>query len=248
MEFTTDLEEMLDEIGPEVGDLEFMQFSRHNLRLADHWKNFFGTFKKIQSEATAIHDITCWRGATLVLSESASNSLKHILQPNGELLPITCNGENYYIFNCLSRAEIDKSKSKQLNLKEGLIEFENIKFEESSIQGKALFKSKDEGCTATFCTNEFVDLVMNLGMKGVRFSENLTEIFRMSPYRLINDIFTYHEAFVDFKALRRQFNDVKVWLPQENASLLDELKAEWIPVNVKFESDSKKNIFPDLSV
>lgn len=70
----------------------------------------------------------------------------------------------------------------------------------------------------------------------------------MSPYRLINDIFTYHEAFVDFKALRRQFNDVKVWFPQENTSLLDKLKAEWIPVNVKFESDSKKNIFPDLSV
>lgn len=177
MEFTTDLEEMLDEIGPEVGDLEFMHFSRHNLRLADHWKNFFGTFKKIQPGATTIPDITCWRDATLVLSEAASNSLKQILQPNGELLPITCNDEKYYIFNCLSLAEIDKSKSKQHSLEEGLIEFENIKFEEGSILGKALFKSKDEGCTAIFCTDEFVELMKNSEVKGVRFSKNLTDIF-----------------------------------------------------------------------
>lgn len=70
----------------------------------------------------------------------------------------------------------------------------------------------------------------------------------MSPYRLINDIFTCHEALVDFKALRRQFNDVKVWFPQENTSLLDKLKSEWTPIDVKFESDSKKNLVPDLSV
>src|SRR5690606_27821066 len=116
MEFSTDLEEMLDEIGPKVGDLEFMHFSRHNLRLADHWKKFSGRFKKVQSGATAIPDITCWRGATLVLSDSALKSLKQTLQPNGELLPIICNGENYYIFNCLSLAEIDKSQSSQSNL------------------------------------------------------------------------------------------------------------------------------------
>lgn len=70
----------------------------------------------------------------------------------------------------------------------------------------------------------------------------------MKIYRLINDTFNYHEAFIDFKSMRRQFNDVKVWLPQENASLTDKLKTEWIPVDVKFESDNKKNITPDISV
>lgn len=48
--------------------------------------------------------------------------------------------------------------------------------------------------------------------------------------------------------MRRQFNDVKVWFPQENTSLIDKLKTEWIPVDVKFESDSKKNTIPDISV
>ncbi len=70
----------------------------------------------------------------------------------------------------------------------------------------------------------------------------------MKVFRLINDIFNCHEAFIDFKAMRRQFNDVKVWFPQENTSLIDKLKTEWIPVDVKFESDSKKNTIPDISV
>lgn len=70
----------------------------------------------------------------------------------------------------------------------------------------------------------------------------------MKVFRLINDIFNCHEAFIDFKAMRRQFNDVKVWFPQENTSLIDKLKTEWTPVDVKFESDSKKNTIPDISV
>src|SRR6187431_1073175 len=70
----------------------------------------------------------------------------------------------------------------------------------------------------------------------------------MTTYRLINDIFTCHEAFIDFKELRRQFNDVKVWFPQENTSLSDKLKGDWTPVSVTFESDNKKNLIPDISV
>lgn len=71
MEFSTDLEEMLDEIGPKVGDLEFMHFSRHNLQLAEYWGNFSGTFKKVRSGTDKIPDISCWRGATLILSSLA---------------------------------------------------------------------------------------------------------------------------------------------------------------------------------
>lgn len=70
----------------------------------------------------------------------------------------------------------------------------------------------------------------------------------MTTYRLINDVYQCHEALVDFKTMRRQFNDVKVWFPQKNTSLLDKLKTEWTPVDVTFKSDSKKNSNPDISV
>jgi|SRR5690554_1251255 len=177
MEFTTNLEEMLDELGPKVGDLEFMHFSRHNLRLAQYWKTFSGTFRKVKSGASALPDISCWRGATLVLSEPTYSTLEFILQPYGELLPIICNGETYYIFNCLTLASIDKKKSTQSPLDEGLIEFDKIAFEENSIQGKLVFKSQEEGCTAIFCCDDFINIINSQNIKGIKFSENLSEIF-----------------------------------------------------------------------
>lgn len=70
----------------------------------------------------------------------------------------------------------------------------------------------------------------------------------MTTYRLINNIFEFHAAYVDFKAMRRQFNNIKVWFDQENEPLLDKLKDQWNPVAVKFESDRKANSTPDISV
>lgn len=177
MEFTTDLEEMLDAIGPRVGDLEFMHFSRHNLSLAEHWESFSGTFKKVRTGADQLPDITCWRGATLVLSDAAKNVLEAQLKDCGELLPINCNGRNYYIFNCLELASLDKDVSKQTPLEHGLIEFESIAFKNPDSRERQLFKSKEEGCTAIYCSEQFAQLVSDNGLKGLRFSENLTDIF-----------------------------------------------------------------------
>ncbi|MDN3638777.1 hypothetical protein QWY82_08155 [Simiduia curdlanivorans] len=70
----------------------------------------------------------------------------------------------------------------------------------------------------------------------------------MTTFRLINNVHGYHEAFVDFRAMRKQFDGVKVWFPQKNETLLDKLKADWRPVSVTFESDSKTNAVPDISV
>lgn len=70
----------------------------------------------------------------------------------------------------------------------------------------------------------------------------------MTTYRLINDIYHCHEAFINFKAMRKQFADIKVWFPQTNTSLLDKQIGAWEPVDVKFESDRKANSIPDISV
>jgi hypothetical protein len=177
MEFSTDLEEMLDEIGPKIGDLEFMHFSRHNLRLGEHWTDFSGTFKKVKSNASQTPDITCWRGATLVLSAQARDLLGEQLSSYGELLPIRCNDETYYIFNCLELASIDKSLSKQTPLEHGLIEFQKIVFNENDIAGKLLFKSQEEGCTSIFCGEAFAKLLDQTNLKGLKLSENLSALF-----------------------------------------------------------------------
>lgn len=70
----------------------------------------------------------------------------------------------------------------------------------------------------------------------------------MTIYRLLNNVNGFHEAFVDFRAMRKQFDGVKVWFSQKNETLLDHLKSDWEPVAVSFESEQKENQIPDLSV
>jgi len=70
----------------------------------------------------------------------------------------------------------------------------------------------------------------------------------MTTYRLLNNIFEYHEAFIEFKQFRRQFDGVKVWFNQKNESLIDKLQSDWIPVDIQFSSDRKNNNIPDISI
>lgn len=177
MEFAIDLEEMLDEIGQHTGELEFMHFSQHNLKLQPYWKKFQGTFKKVRTGATQIPDITCWRGATLVLSEKAHNKLAETLTPYGEFLPITCNDAPYYIFNCLELAILDAAKNASDSSNNDETQSEEIAFNNSSIQGKSVFKSLEQGCTAVFCNDDFKNKVANEHLTGIKFSVDLTEIF-----------------------------------------------------------------------
>ncbi|MES2676073.1 MAG: DUF1629 domain-containing protein [Pseudomonadota bacterium] len=177
LEFNTDLEEMLDHIGPHTGELEFIHFSRHNLRLKSYWKTFTGNFKKVRTGATLTPDISCWRGATIVLSQQAYEALAEPLTAYGEFLPITCNKLPYYIFNCLQLAEIDTLKSKQEVFEGGATEIASLAFDSDSIQGKLVFKSQYEGCTAIFCSENFKNMINKLGFKGITFQQNLTSIF-----------------------------------------------------------------------
>ncbi len=176
MEFATNLEEMLNEIGPHTGELEFMHFSRNNLKLQPYWKSFKGTFKKVRTGATKIPDITCWRGATLVLSKSAHDKLSEVLSSYGELLPITVNNAPYFIFNCLELAKLDSSNS-AFNTEDGhQIEAEKIAFDKGA-QEKLVFKSQEEGCTAVFCGEALKNKVQSEGLTGIKFSEDLAGIF-----------------------------------------------------------------------
>ena len=69
----------------------------------------------------------------------------------------------------------------------------------------------------------------------------------MATYRLLNNIFEYHEPVIEFKTFRKQFDGVKVWFNQKNESLIDKLKGDWIPIDIQFNSDRKNNNIPDIS-
>lgn len=73
----------------------------------------------------------------------------------------------------------------------------------------------------------------------------------MTTYRLLNNVFEYKEAFVDFKAMRRNYDGLKVWFNEENNSLNDKLLDKWVPVDILFEASSHAETsadIPDISI
>ncbi len=73
----------------------------------------------------------------------------------------------------------------------------------------------------------------------------------MVAYRLDNDIASYQEMFVDFKAMRRQYSELRVSFNEDNISLYDNLLNEWQPVDLFFEQSSLAQSaakLPDLSL
>ncbi len=73
----------------------------------------------------------------------------------------------------------------------------------------------------------------------------------MTTYRLINNVFEFKEAFVDFRAMRRNYDGLKVWFNEKNESLKNNLKDKWKPIDVKFDASSsakKSSTIPDISV
>ncbi|MBV1881151.1 MAG: hypothetical protein KUG82_05935 [Pseudomonadales bacterium] len=70
----------------------------------------------------------------------------------------------------------------------------------------------------------------------------------MTTYRLNNNVFEYSCAYVNYRALRRQFEKLSVEFSQHNQSLIEALTAEWVPVGVEFKTETKKATMPDISI
>ncbi len=70
----------------------------------------------------------------------------------------------------------------------------------------------------------------------------------MTTYRLHNNIFECCSAYLDFRAIRKQCDGLKVGFAENNESLLDKLKSDWVPVGLDFKSDLKKAAMPDISI
>ena len=174
-----DIMEMVDAIGPKVGQMKFMHFSKYNLSLAEYWQPFSGKFVIPEGLDADIEapDVTTWRLADLLLSESAMKVLEEPLKPYGEFLPVVVDGAPHFIFNCLTDAKVDESKSER-EMMDGIVtDILKFVFDEHDIRDKLIFKCIYEGGTSLYCTDTFKKLVERHQLKGLTFSEDLLEIF-----------------------------------------------------------------------
>lgn len=121
-------------------------------------------------------DISFW-GNFLALNAKAYNVLAPVIADDGEFLPIDVKGYSLQLFNCTQlSAEIP-----ELSLVKYEDGFPNglhsLVFNESDVYGKAIFKSKLQGCRALFVTDAFKSLCEQHTLSGLRFDENLVNIF-----------------------------------------------------------------------
>ncbi len=179
MHFSLDLKMVVDALGNKFGRMKVMHFSKHNLKFSDDWEDFKCSFVQPEGLTTAnkLPDITTWRLADLVLSEKAFSILRDALSAYGEFLPLTCNGESYYIFNCLTEGKVNENLSVRNVLDDVVMDVNKLSFDSDDVADKLVFKSLYQGATDLFCNDKFKDLVQTNDLRGIDFSENILEMF-----------------------------------------------------------------------
>ncbi len=141
-----DLEALADEICVDMDEDDFFEFSWKNLSLKHCWKDVGATFVDVGLNSESIPDITIWNSSCLFLSPKAYQALSKKLEPFGEFLPVTVDGEKYHVFNCLNLVEADPNKS-EADVVDGLWQgVRSIGFEEQKTLNQLVFKTKFDRC------------------------------------------------------------------------------------------------------
>lgn len=172
-ELDLDITDLFDLRPSSVSLNDLLEFHTRNTRLTPWWKEIEAAFEARPANPDgAIPDLCTWNDATLVLSPRASRYLGDLLEPYGELLPITVRGESFYIFNCLTTVEADEQKSKveyEGNTRLGLKHIELA----DDAGGTLVFKVPLESCLTLYCNERFKDAVETFKLSGVVFDRNL---------------------------------------------------------------------------
>lgn len=106
-----------------------------------------------------------------VFSPRAVEMLADLLKDSGELLPITCEGEDYFLFNVTRRVDaLDEDASVLERFDDGdILRIVRYCFKEDKLIGVNIFKLPQEPLSYPYVTDAFVRRVENSGLKGFEF-------------------------------------------------------------------------------
>lgn len=172
-----DINDIYDELSDAIGDDEAINFVKNNTKLSTVWPEISGKFVDVGLNNLERPDITLFNNVHLILNTLALNKLKNQLEKVGELLPITIDHEAHYLFNCLNPVDADEAKS-EADFVEGIwMGIKSIDFLPSTSATNLVFKTQFDRCKALYCGDKFKELCEDHNLKGLTFSENLTEQF-----------------------------------------------------------------------
>jgi hypothetical protein len=106
-----------------------------------------------------------------VFGSKAVTVLEDFLKPNGELLPISCDGEKYFLYNVTRVVDaLDESKCElQLFDDGGIMDIIRYSFLNEKLIGVLMFKLPQDPLGWVYTTDPFVDKVQAAGLKGFKF-------------------------------------------------------------------------------
>ncbi|HFQ5290241.1 TPA: hypothetical protein ACGUPN_004218 [Vibrio vulnificus] len=144
--------------------------------LADVWLEESAQFTAHYDTSVNTPDISVW-GSFLVMTQRAVEVLKPFIGSDGEFLPILIDGERFQVFNVMSFGEEDKANTKHEYIDGHPAGLEELKFVESSIADKYVFKSLLQGCNLLYCDEKLKSLCNENDLRGVDFDLDLLDVF-----------------------------------------------------------------------
>lgn len=175
----------------EVPDLDLMQvaellgdhelklvrrFVRLNESIGAQWVQPECSLSEAFRNGETLPDLSFW-GGFLVMNSKAKKCLLPLIEKDGELLPILIDGIQYDFFNCLSVGKEQQELCAKKYLDGFECGLETLFFDESSLISLNIFKSELEGYKALFVSESFKQCCEEHRLTGVRFDEDLLNIF-----------------------------------------------------------------------
>lgn len=106
-----------------------------------------------------------------VFNSKAVNALADLLRGNGELLPVTCHGEGFFLFNVTRVVDaLDETNCEVERFPDGRIMFiDRHSFFQEKLVGINIFKVPQLVLEDVFITDLFVERVRSAGLRGFEF-------------------------------------------------------------------------------
>jgi len=177
-ELDLEIDDFIDSRPKGVDENLVLDFSLENYSMSSWWPTPDTEFVAIDDDASApIPDICKWIDASLVLSAKAHRILGDTLKPFGEFLPLTIRSEEFYIFNCLTVANVNEDLCEKNLYKGEEAGIKSLVFDERDIVDKLVFKTVYDSCMDLYCSERLKGIVQDYKLMGVVFSEKLVEDF-----------------------------------------------------------------------
>jgi hypothetical protein len=106
-----------------------------------------------------------------VFNHKAVRALVDLVEGNGELLPITCGTEQYFVFNVTNIIDaLDEANCELQRFSSGrIMDVMRYSFFEEKLTGATVFKIPQAVLMDVFVTDPFVERVSKAGLKGFKF-------------------------------------------------------------------------------